>query len=210
MIGCSGRHAWAAAEPVGGTTRVEVRRRSSGIFRRATGACCTSTTPLRMRAGGCPWCGITARRISGRHLHRCSSPADRLGLRWVSFDRPGYGGSTGAPGRTISSVAGDVTSIAGCARPRSVRRDALPRRRVVRPGMCRGPGRSGSCGGDPGGHRPVPRSRTGLVLGNGPLRGGRIGNGGGRPQGANGAGEISVNFAQGYHIGRPQPFPELV
>jgi pimeloyl-ACP methyl ester carboxylesterase len=38
--------------------------------------------------------------------------ADRLGLRWVSFDRPGYGGSTVAPGRTISSVAGDVATIA--------------------------------------------------------------------------------------------------
>src|SRR4051794_18732925 len=38
--------------------------------------------------------------------------ADRLGLRWVSFDRPGYGGSTAAPGRTISSVAADVATIA--------------------------------------------------------------------------------------------------
>jgi pimeloyl-ACP methyl ester carboxylesterase len=40
------------------------------------------------------------------------SAADRLGLRWVSFDRPGYGGSTVAPGRTVSSVAGDVANIA--------------------------------------------------------------------------------------------------
>lgn len=38
--------------------------------------------------------------------------ADRLGLRWVSFDRPGYGGSTVAPGRTMSSVAGDVAMVA--------------------------------------------------------------------------------------------------
>jgi pimeloyl-ACP methyl ester carboxylesterase len=38
--------------------------------------------------------------------------SDRLGLRWVSFDRPGYGGSTVAPGRTISSVAGDLASVA--------------------------------------------------------------------------------------------------
>src|SRR6476469_6092686 len=30
--------------------------------------------------------------------------ADRLGLRWVSFDRPGYGSSTIAQGRTISFV----------------------------------------------------------------------------------------------------------
>src|SRR3569833_1415133 len=38
--------------------------------------------------------------------------ADRLGLRWVSFDRPGYGGSTVAPGRTVSSVARDVAALA--------------------------------------------------------------------------------------------------
>ena len=39
--------------------------------------------------------------------------ADRLGLRWVSFDRPGYGGSTVAPQRTICSVADDVAAAAG-------------------------------------------------------------------------------------------------
>jgi pimeloyl-ACP methyl ester carboxylesterase len=38
--------------------------------------------------------------------------SDRLGIRWVSFDRPGYGGSTPAPGRTMSSVAGDVAAVA--------------------------------------------------------------------------------------------------
>ncbi|SEH02191.1 Pimeloyl-ACP methyl ester carboxylesterase [Nonomuraea solani] len=38
--------------------------------------------------------------------------SDRLGLRWVSFDRPGYGGSTPAPGRTVASVAGDAAKVA--------------------------------------------------------------------------------------------------
>jgi pimeloyl-ACP methyl ester carboxylesterase len=38
--------------------------------------------------------------------------ADRLGLRWVSFDRPGYGGSTRHPGRTMASVAADVAAVA--------------------------------------------------------------------------------------------------
>jgi pimeloyl-ACP methyl ester carboxylesterase len=38
--------------------------------------------------------------------------ADTLGLRWVSFDRPGYGGSTVAPGRTVSSVTSDVAAAA--------------------------------------------------------------------------------------------------
>jgi pimeloyl-ACP methyl ester carboxylesterase len=38
--------------------------------------------------------------------------ADRLGIRFVSFDRPGYGGSTPAPGRTMASTAGDAGAVA--------------------------------------------------------------------------------------------------
>jgi pimeloyl-ACP methyl ester carboxylesterase len=38
--------------------------------------------------------------------------ARRLGIRWVSHDRPGYGGSTRRPGRTIASVAGDIAAVA--------------------------------------------------------------------------------------------------
>ncbi|MFC4426268.1 alpha/beta fold hydrolase [Deinococcus navajonensis] len=38
--------------------------------------------------------------------------ADRLGLRWVSYDRPGYGGSSPAPGRTVADAAGDVAQLA--------------------------------------------------------------------------------------------------
>jgi pimeloyl-ACP methyl ester carboxylesterase len=38
--------------------------------------------------------------------------AERLGFRWVSFDRPGYGGSTPAPGRTMASNAADVAVVA--------------------------------------------------------------------------------------------------
>ena len=34
------------------------------------------------------------------------------GLRWVSYDRPAYGGSTPKPGRDISSAAADVAAIA--------------------------------------------------------------------------------------------------
>jgi pimeloyl-ACP methyl ester carboxylesterase len=34
------------------------------------------------------------------------------GIRWVSHDRPGYGGSTPDPGRNLASVAADVSSIA--------------------------------------------------------------------------------------------------
>lgn len=38
--------------------------------------------------------------------------ADRLGLRWVSYDRPGYGGSTPAPGRSVGDAASDVVTVA--------------------------------------------------------------------------------------------------
>jgi len=38
--------------------------------------------------------------------------ADRLGIRWVSHDRPGYGGSSPQPGRAIGSTAADVASVA--------------------------------------------------------------------------------------------------
>ena len=34
------------------------------------------------------------------------------GIRWVSHDRPGYGGSTPRPGRDVASVPADVSSIA--------------------------------------------------------------------------------------------------
>jgi pimeloyl-ACP methyl ester carboxylesterase len=38
--------------------------------------------------------------------------SDPLGIRWVSYDRPGYGGSTPRPGRDIASAAGDVRAVA--------------------------------------------------------------------------------------------------
>jgi pimeloyl-ACP methyl ester carboxylesterase len=38
--------------------------------------------------------------------------AEVLGIRWVSYDRPGYGGSTAYPGRNVASAAAYVSSIA--------------------------------------------------------------------------------------------------
>jgi pimeloyl-ACP methyl ester carboxylesterase len=38
--------------------------------------------------------------------------ADRLGIRWVSYDRPGYGGSTPRPERDVASAAGDASAVA--------------------------------------------------------------------------------------------------
>ena len=37
--------------------------------------------------------------------------AHRLGVRWVSHDRPSYGGSTPQPGRTIADVVPDVVAV---------------------------------------------------------------------------------------------------
>lgn len=38
--------------------------------------------------------------------------SDRLGIRWVGYDRPGYGGSTRRIGRDVASAAHDVASVA--------------------------------------------------------------------------------------------------
>jgi pimeloyl-ACP methyl ester carboxylesterase len=38
--------------------------------------------------------------------------AEELGIRWVSYDRPGYGGSSPQPGRDVASAAAHVSSIA--------------------------------------------------------------------------------------------------
>jgi len=38
--------------------------------------------------------------------------ADRLGVRFISYDRPGYGGSTPRPGRDIASAAADAATVA--------------------------------------------------------------------------------------------------
>src|SRR5918994_3065002 len=38
--------------------------------------------------------------------------AARLGIRWVSYDRPGYGGSTPRPDRDVASAAGYASAVA--------------------------------------------------------------------------------------------------
>lgn len=37
--------------------------------------------------------------------------ARTLGLRWVGYDRPGYGGSDARPGRTVATAGGDVAAV---------------------------------------------------------------------------------------------------
>lgn len=38
--------------------------------------------------------------------------ARRLGVRWIGVDRPGYGGSTARPGRSVADVADDAAVVA--------------------------------------------------------------------------------------------------
>ena len=38
--------------------------------------------------------------------------SERLGVRWVSYDRPGYGGSSPAPGRDVASAARYTAEVA--------------------------------------------------------------------------------------------------
>jgi pimeloyl-ACP methyl ester carboxylesterase len=38
--------------------------------------------------------------------------AAQRGIRWVSYDRPGYGGSTPHPGRDLAAAAADVSGVA--------------------------------------------------------------------------------------------------
>ena len=39
--------------------------------------------------------------------------AEARGIRLISYDRPGYGGSTSQPGRSVADSASDVRTIAG-------------------------------------------------------------------------------------------------
>ena len=49
---------------------------------------------------------------NSRHLYEPSAvDAAARGLRLISYDRPGYGGSTSQPGRTVASCAADVRAI---------------------------------------------------------------------------------------------------
>ena len=50
---------------------------------------------------------------SSRHLHHAwVEDAESRGIRLISYDRPGYGGSTPLPGRTVADAAEDVAAIA--------------------------------------------------------------------------------------------------
>src|SRR5205085_7739371 len=50
----------------------------------------------------------------GSRLFSVPDPAllERVGVRLVTYDRPGYGGSTRRPGRTVADAAADATVVA--------------------------------------------------------------------------------------------------
>jgi len=48
------------------------------------------------------------RRLYGQHM---MAAAKHRGLRLISYDRPGYGGSTSQPGRSFADTAADVRAI---------------------------------------------------------------------------------------------------
>jgi pimeloyl-ACP methyl ester carboxylesterase len=51
---------------------------------------------------------------NSRLLHRPAvQDAEERGIHLLSYDRPGYGGSTPHPGRSVADCAGDVQAIAG-------------------------------------------------------------------------------------------------
>ncbi len=63
------------------------------------------------RGGTVLVCGGTPN--SRRLYKRWVDDAERRGLRLVGYDRPGYGGSTAHPGRTVADGADEVRAIAG-------------------------------------------------------------------------------------------------
>ena len=92
------------------------------------------------------------------------------GIRWVSYDRPGYGGSTPAPRSRHRLRGRRRRGHRRRPRPRPVRGPRPLRRRTARAGLRRAPGRPGRRGGQRVGPRAVPRGRPRLVRGHQPRR----------------------------------------
>lgn len=69
---------------------------------------CYDTGP----AGGTPVIWHHGTPNTGEPPRPLLETASKLGLRWVSFDRPAYGGSTRHEGRTVGSIAADVAALA--------------------------------------------------------------------------------------------------
>ncbi|HEX3509036.1 MAG TPA: alpha/beta fold hydrolase, partial [Candidatus Dormibacteraeota bacterium] len=59
---------------------------------------------------GTPGCRLPSRR---RIENGWAAVLDELGVRVITHDRPGYGGSDRQPGRSVADTAADVAAIAG-------------------------------------------------------------------------------------------------
>lgn len=76
----------------------------------------TSGRTLQVREEGDPK-GVPVFALHGTPGSRLlyaphAADAAKKGIRLISYDRPGYGGSTPHPGRTVGDVPGDVAAIA--------------------------------------------------------------------------------------------------
>jgi pimeloyl-ACP methyl ester carboxylesterase len=86
----------------------------SGVFREVRSA--DGKRQLTVQESGNPW-GNPVFLLHGTPGSRLgplprTGLLYRLGVRLITFDRPGYGGSTSKPGRQVASVAKDVKDIA--------------------------------------------------------------------------------------------------
>jgi pimeloyl-ACP methyl ester carboxylesterase len=79
----------------------------------------------RVDVGGRTLCALEAGDPEGRAIfslhgtpgsrapwHEVVEDAERRGIRLIAYDRPGYGGSDPAPGRTVVDAADDIAAIA--------------------------------------------------------------------------------------------------
>ena len=115
---------------------------------RAGPRCGGRSHPARLRLGrgrttGWSSSGTTGRRTSARRRRRCSRSPTRLGIRWISYDRPGYGGSTPRPGATWRRPPVTSPAVADALGIEPVRGDGALRRRAPRPGLRRPAPRTG-------------------------------------------------------------------
>ena len=64
------------------------------------------------RAGALPVFWLHGTPNTGEPPEPLFAAAAERGIRWVSYDRPSYGGSSPDPGRSVSSAAADIGAIA--------------------------------------------------------------------------------------------------
>ncbi|WP_246865620.1 alpha/beta fold hydrolase [Clavibacter sepedonicus] len=104
----SGDRAWSPVDRAPTLSPCSPRR----ICGSPTAARCTATTRGPATAPT-SWSSTTAGtpNVGPPPAPLVEAPAGR-GIRWISYDRPGYGGSTRHPGRTVADTAADDAALA--------------------------------------------------------------------------------------------------